>query len=236
MFTLVVADNSDGTCTATVAGSLGAPVTIFTMRIVGVGLVLPWSTTTYTRTGDGTLSIALPAGGYWFYAASASAVAPPAFSRISDGLDAVRTRILAAVVTVCELLALEQCEAVRIRTKRPVGEARDEYPCLEVWRMEPDDDRQLMHWKTQVGYKVPIIFKQKNPLGQADMIVLGDRWHQSLARTFSEPDAIRAVVPEVWNQTVRGPSYPEGNEQDREYAFGGLVLEFHALEPKGFGA
>src|SRR6185369_3797179 len=106
---LTITDNANGTGgLATIAGSdLGQTVTIYGSRLDSASL--SWSVVG-SRTGDGTVSLALALGYWWFYAAGIVASLPvataPQKAAFTMATRSVLDRLLDAVVARVQTLTL----------------------------------------------------------------------------------------------------------------------------------
>ena len=104
--TLTIADQADGTgATATVAGSLGAAVTVYTDSFDGELGTGAW-TSSATRTGDGTADLVLATGHHFAYAVAGALVSPVVYFTVTDGVAAVCQRIDEAVQARLRLIGL----------------------------------------------------------------------------------------------------------------------------------
>lgn len=139
--TATVVNNEDGTATVTVAGISNAANTL-TLYTQNVNLQIAannWSTQG-TRVGNGTISVALSNGFYYFYVeestggGSVLGASPPIRSRVDDGGDDIFTRCLEAVqATVRELdLTGVPDDRVHLRTV-PQDSAGLATPCVFVF-------------------------------------------------------------------------------------------------------
>jgi len=97
--TLTVTDNADGTGgVATIGGtSVGASNQVYYSAYTGAIQSYSW-TLAGTRTGDGTLNLALATGHYLFQLVSAGSLGPAYRQAFSTGTDPVHKRILDAIV------------------------------------------------------------------------------------------------------------------------------------------
>ena len=109
--TLAVADNADGTgVTATVAGSdAGSSNTVYAVT-VAPGPAVPAWVSKGTRVGDGTVSVSLSPGYYFFYClstvAAGTAASAPLMAAATSSNQSVLDRVLGAVLAVVKTLSL----------------------------------------------------------------------------------------------------------------------------------
>lgn len=102
---LSVVDDADNTgATATITGATGT-VTIYAASWSG-GFTSPSFASVGSRSGDGTVSLALAAGYWWVYAATSNYITPVVGVLVTTGNDAMWYRILVAVTERIQALSL----------------------------------------------------------------------------------------------------------------------------------
>lgn len=225
-----------GTATATIAGSGGGTVTLYSARFGGGLEALAWASAG-TRTGDGTIALTPATGHYWFAAEEAGVWTPPVYAIVTTA-QALRTRILDAVATRIRALSLTgaagEIGVYLRRDRRPT--TTEQLPCIEVRGGDgPDVDLDLTFGNDRIGYPVLVVFKMRDRVAPDALTVpRADLWYQSIARTFR--NQALAGVEEVWQVRIR--PLPELDPSKDEYALisGGLLLFADATEPRGFGS
>jgi hypothetical protein len=177
--------------TATIAGSAGGTVTVYAQAVSASFDPLLWAAAG-TRTGDGTVTLALDAGLWWVYAGDADGQTVPQFVRVTGSPLAVLSRCVASIETVLGLLALP-CTA-RVYDHL-VADAVVKYPCTVL---------------TTAGTRETIERGQNNrdDLGHGVRLLVKDVCHQF--------DARKREAYRVWRQAIfrafhnqRLPGVPE---------------------------
>lgn len=158
--TVSFSDNADGTgATATVTGSGGAGVGVFAARVNAGGWV-----SVGTRTGDGTVAVAVPTGLRWGYAAVPGEISPPTpFVVTGVGGLSLATRCRDAVKAVVESLPLSGSRGV---VEKPYPDAANaDFPV--VW-VTADGVREAiepgLNATNDIGYPVRVLIVDRHEL------------------------------------------------------------------------
>lgn len=128
MLTLTVADNANNTgATATISGSSGGSVSVYTQNVDGELAAGTWASAG-TRTGNGTLALSLAKGYYFTYALEGASLSGLVYFQVTDGLDAVISRVFAAAKSRIQLLNLPCTQ--HVYDSQYANSPIIEYPCV----------------------------------------------------------------------------------------------------------
>lgn len=139
--TLSVSDNADGTGgVATISGSQGGTVTVYSLSQFGT----TW-TSRGTRTGDGTVTLALADGWYWWYAEESSIKSNLVFEPFTG-----ETRIAAIETAFIQLLRSNSDVTDLVGENIHAGHRKqgDTLPAICIRKIESGDDHTLTHDET----------------------------------------------------------------------------------------
>lgn len=237
--TLALADNADGTgLLATVAGSLGTPVAVHYTPADR-----PWPGDAWaiggTRTGDGTLAVALPPRFYFVYAATSTAVTPPERIAVTSGEESVAERVQAAVVAVLKLADLPRV-GDGVHNQVLLDPTAVKYPCAVVYLENlSEGEERSTNGTDDIVYPMSIILLDT---GVSRTRHSHKAWVQACREKISR--ALRNVhlagVPEsVVTRVMGGPIAQErvgAAGLPVEMYAGGFQVRVTCREPRGLGA
>jgi hypothetical protein len=242
---LTVSDHGDNT-------GATATITITQPEAINTVLVQPFSgelgsgqgwTNAGSRTGEGTLALALAAGHYFGCVSSVHGgheqISPVCYFTVSDGLESIHTRCLVAAQARIRLLALEGMDPQRvIIEKLPVGRNLAGGAGLPAIVVSPHRAAMPPTAGTNscddVGYQVLIsIFDRDNQ--EPSLAANLERhflWRQQIARAFRNQRL--PGVPEVINAEVDSIEGLGEEAWKRELMATPLVIRFTSRERRGF--
>lgn len=226
--TLAVADDGDGTATATISGSTaGATNAVYTSPFSGEIGGGSW-TLAGSRTGDGDVSLATGTGHFWAYVLSTvsgqTAASASVYFTVTDGTEAVHYRCLTAVQARIRALSLSGIENANVLVKKlPIEKwaFRDTGLGLPGVLVTPQretmDPRAGTNIRDDVGYGVLVTVCQADNQDHTLEAGLSERilWREKVARAFrsqrlsgvSEVYTCRIepgdpLIPAAWLQQV----------------------------------
>lgn len=217
---------------ATVAGSSGGTVTVFAVQVASQFANQTWASYG-SRTGDGTVPLALGAGFWFVYAVEGSTLSAVVYAGVTTGLDAVGTRCRAAVLATIQLLGLpmraylEQFEEEQTNSNTPciVSDLADGVK-------ETDD--AAMNNRDDIGHPVRVlILDRKGRFDNTDMAKY-ERWRQAIWRAFHNQrlaGVIESVICKVEPYAVA--EHEKGKYQGLRV---GLLIRCRTRELRGLGA
>lgn len=154
---LAITDNADGTATATISGSAGGTVTVYSQAHSGELGTGTW-TSRGSRTGNGTISITLAAGYYWWKAVESSDVAPLVYQNLTDGTEAVWYRCLTGVQAVIQGLSLTGISSGQVYVRKVPWDRDITKPGIIVCPVkETSDPKAGTNERDDIGYGVHVV-------------------------------------------------------------------------------
>ncbi|QDT41065.1 hypothetical protein Pan241w_11240 [Gimesia alba] len=132
-----ITDNEDGTATVSVSGSSAGSTNLLRSQKVDLQQKTNTWTTHTSRVGDGTISVTLDNGFYYFYVESTlsgdTKASTPTRSRVSDGAGDIFTRCLNAVQSTLQELSLTGLPDSQVLIKTIPQDTQDlALPCVFV--------------------------------------------------------------------------------------------------------
>lgn len=188
--TLAVTDAADGgggTATLT-GGDSGATNTLYYQAVDGDFGGSTW-TSAGSRTGAGTITIALSGPGhFWWYVSSTllTETTPSNFvyQAITDGEEAVLTRAIDAIVARLILLNLDEIGS-KVYARPLMDDLSIQWPCAVVVREPtPQQYRGGTNTRDDIGYPIQVLFKVRDQLTPTSPVETYDLWRQSAERAF----------------------------------------------------
>jgi hypothetical protein len=243
--TLAIVDNGDGSgATATIGGSEpGSHNVVYTQRFSGDLESASWQVAG-TRSGDGQIELALSTGHYFALATSTqggiTVASSVAYFVVTDGVEALHSRCLAAAQARIRLLALAGVENDRVVVRkvplgRNLGGGGLELPAIVLSPRRTDmPPTSGTNGADDVHYDVLVaIFDRDNqePTFQLQL----DRhllWREQIARAFRNQRL--AGVPEVINAAVEPAEGLLDDAWKHELAVSALLVRFTSRETRGF--
>lgn len=251
--TLVVVDNRNGTATATIDGTGGEVATLYRQAIpVGSWVVAG------TRTGDGTLTVTIAPGGYWWYATAGAAtalldengdpildengdpilteggmlVSPVVLRVVTDGSLALHSRILDAVVSRIDLMGLDGIVQVR-RVDHDAKATLDTPSVIVSTLSQTEQTRGGTNAQDDTGFPAYVVFVDRHQDDQTrkDRLIL---WRQQVRRAFVSQRL--DGVPEVMTCELEPDQVIAIETSIVSYQFSAMTLRFVCREPRGLGA
>jgi hypothetical protein len=241
---LSVVDHADNTgATATIAGAaLGSTNTVYVQDFSSDWQSGQWASAG-SASGSDSLTLGLAVGHYFAYVRSSlagnTAVSAVVYFAVTDGLESIHTRCLAATQARIRLLALEGLSNARVVIEklpvvRAAGAAAFGLPAIllspERTAMPPTSGTNGLD---DVHYDVlATILDRDNqePTLQANL----DRhllWRQQIARAFRNQRL--SGVPEVIDASVEPADGLVSEAWKRELMASGLLLRFTSREKRG---
>lgn len=243
--TLAVADHRDNTGgTANITGAdATAAISIFSQSVDGQLGSVNWILRA-SRTGNGDVSFAVPAGYYWFKAESnvsgSLATSNLVYQNITAGETAVLYRCLRAVQSRLQLLALADIAGSEIIVQklpldRALGSATfHELPAVLVSpEQESMDPHAGVNQRDDVGYGVRVTLvdrdnQERTREANLDKFLL---WREQIARAFRQQRL--SGVPEIYTCIVEPDQVVGSDAWTKNLFASSLVLRFLSRERRG---
>lgn len=209
MATLTIADNAGSPsigAVATIAGGGASDEhTVHTLRI-DLTTLRPWQESG-TRTGDGTVDLALAKGLWWAYLETETspnvfAVGSPIPFGVTDGLDALPTRCRQAIIDVLKLLGLPSI-GQRVYDRLYFDEANVSFPCIICTTDAlAEDKREATSGPEFIGYPTRIEFADNamQRITDPKQAPIWEKWRFTASQALSQlklpgvPESVRTVV------------------------------------------
>ncbi len=201
-----------------------------------------------SRTGDGTLSLTLAKGYYWFRVdsvlASETTVSNLVYGPVTDGGDAVEERALAAVQAVLQGMTFApqpgaalagNLPPANIVRKKIRGVLRTEaLPVLMIAPGGSETEERGTNVRDDIVYPVAIDIMDQDPTEFQLNLPTYLRWREMIARAFRWQRL--GGVPEIWNCRARYGEIVKPSPQLYGVFWSALVLNFVSREVRGIGA
>lgn len=245
---LTATDNQDGTgVAATVSGSdAGTPVTVYSSP-VPQGFGTPVWTGRGSRAGDGSLTLALPPGYWWLYAAGtvsgAAAQTPPTVAVASLAADSVQNRCELAVVAKIQTLSLAGLSSppgtlppAQVR-QIPTLESEaallhQDYPAVLVWGPPfPETLVSQLTGMDDVGYPVAVAVVAPASAQDPSELATFKLWRQQILRALRYQRL--PGVPEIINVLPEPQALLNWKPHDWPYVFSTVVFRCISRETRG---
>jgi hypothetical protein len=208
--TLKVTDNQNGTgATATISGSAGGTNTVY-VQPYSAGQVGGAFYQAGTRTGDGTVLLAIAPGSYyWAYVLTSGNAAPSNFVSfpVTLNADSVWWRCCLATQAVIQGLKLTGVPPLKgipsnqVYLQKSFDHAGLVFPCILVM---PPMQGEKMAWATNVmedlSYPVFVGVLDRSPSAYEKDLQQQLNWRQQLQRAFRGQRL--ANVPEIWKTEI----------------------------------
>lgn len=225
--------------TATIAGSLGASVSVYYTPADR-----PWPGDAWilggTRTGDGDVEVLCDPRHYFAYAATTTAVAQPERFAVTTGEDALATRCRVAVIAILQSLALEEIGDRVYDHQYPDG-TEMEYPCIGVHLYNlSEQQEQGLNAADYISYPCRVIIYD-TAIKRTDhtQSAKNDLWRQSIYRAFRDqhlPGVSEVRYVRVEPLLIANLDQSEIDGRQFDYFAGGFTIRCVAMEPRGIGA
>ena len=203
MASLTITDNANGTgATATITGSSGGSNQVFVQNVDGELGSGTW-VLAGSRTGDGTVALTLVKCYWWaFCLTNGNVLSNLAYFKVSDGLDAVLDRCVAAVKARSQLLSLPCTQRVYdlLHSTAPTVQ----YPCIVLTTEGArQTDEAALNGRDDIGHPVRMLVK--------DLCLKFDekkrkeyrKWRQALFRAFHN-QRLPGIIESVMNKVELG--------------------------------
>lgn len=231
--TLSIVDNEDGTtATATITGTLGDTVSVYTGRVNGQLGAVPM-TLAGSRVGDGNLTLTLSRGYFFAYAITPSqARSDLTYFKVTDGQDAVATRIRAGVVATMKLVPIPCC--VNIYEQMFPDESNVSYPCI-VCTVDgvQETDESSLSTVDDFGRPVKVLIADRVDKYDHEQLPNYENWRQALIRCFVNqqiPGVPESVRCKIEPYVIIDPNLPQF-----QHMVSGFVIRAVTREPRGVG-
>jgi len=241
---LAVADHADNTgATATIgAAALGSTNVVYVQGFDGEFATRAWDAAG-SVTNNGNLALSLAAGHYFAYVASSfggtAVVSSVVYFVVTDGVEALYARCLAAVQARIRLLALSGLPNANVAIKKlPLERNTGGSGALPAIVLSPHRSAMPPEGGTNslddVSYDVLVaIFDRDNQ--EASLELNLDRhllWREQIARAFRNQRL--SGVPEVINAAVEPAAGVLDEAWKQELMVSALLLRFTSRETRGF--
>jgi hypothetical protein len=233
---LAISDNGNGTGgVATVTGTGGASVTVYSAAFAGVMGSLPL-VAQGIGTGDGSLAVNPGTGYYLWLAQTATLTSNLVYQNLSDLVQAVNYRCMTGTLAQLQALALSGIAGGDIQTMwmRDYASWRSNYPGIAISPMGREEQPGILTGMDDITYPVEVAILD-NGIDQPSLdIATRELWRQKIFRTFRHqrlpgvPEIITTDVTPDW--VVR----PEQGQRIGPFT-SGLLLRFRSREVRGFG-
>lgn len=234
--TLSVVDNGDDTgATATIAGATGN-VTVYAAPWAG-GLSNAAFTSAGTRSGNGTVALALAAGYWWIYAATDNYVTSVTGVLVTTGSDALWYRLLVAVQERIQSLTLTGIDNANVIVQKFPFNKKSNAAQAEQMKVGifVSPVRETLTFKTNrtddYGYGIQVTYFAAANRDLTLNLERTLRWRDTLwkAHIFQ---TLPGFITEFQCQPEPGPVYDAGAFSEQMDA-GSLVLRFFSREARG---
>lgn len=226
-------DNADGTgAVATVSGGGSVTNTVTVYRVSGSAEVLA-AVATGTRTGNGTIPLTLSKGCYFAHLAAAGASAGVFYFAVTDGLNAVQTRVRNAVASTIRLLTIAPARNVYEQLYPDDDNVR--FPCVLV-TLEgvSETTEQGLSTRDDIGRPVKVEIGDRRDKRDNAKMATYEYWRQSIDRCFRNQQLAgvpESVVCRIEPNVIVDPELPKF-----DYVVMGMVIRCVCREPRGVGA
>jgi hypothetical protein len=183
---------------ATISGSSGGPVLVFTRNVDGQLTAGTW-TNSGSRAGDGTISIPLTKGYYFAYVQDGATMSPPAYFQVTDGLTSVLGRCVAAVKSTLQLLNLPCTQ--RVYDSLHANSPLVQYPCtLLATEGSSQTEESALNGRDDLGQPVRVLVKDVCLKFDDSNRETYRQWRQAITRCFINqrlagvPESVRNKV------------------------------------------
>lgn len=232
--TLTIVDLTNGTgATATLAGTLGAAVSLYVAQVSGLAGALPFALAG-TRVGDGSLVLA-PQGGFGLYFGYALVGGVPTnlvYFAVTSGAQAVATRVRRSVVNTIKLLPLPF--AKNVYEQILPDETNIRFPCA-ICTVDgvSETEEQVFSVNDDIGRPVKILIADRATKMDHARLPDYELWRQAVDRCFRNQQlagVVESVRCKIEPYTVIDPTL-------REYQHMVTALTVRAIcrEPRGVG-
>jgi hypothetical protein len=245
--TLAVADeaNGGGIVATVTGGSAGATHTLYRQPVDGELGTANW-VSTGSRAGNGTISVTVPAGYYWFVVEASLngqiAGSNLVYLAVTDGADDIQARVVAAVTARIQLLDLDGIAAVYGDEVDPWSQDL-ELPAVVV----TDLDETIVQEGGTTGHDdylhpVYVVFRVSD--GHSKVMVVDGaevnsanqirKWAGTVMRSF-QSQRLPGVSEVQWCEVEPAEVIAERDGQP-ESVFSALRIRARTRESRGFGA
>lgn len=229
---IAVADNADGTGgTATITGSAGGSVSVAAGRVAsGAGLIaLP---TVGSRTGNGTLALSLSRGLWFAYAKEGASISSLYLFNVTDGLDAVATRVRRVVADTIRLLTISP--ARNVYEQIAPDDTNIVLPCVMLTTEgESESDESKLNTVDDWGRPVKVLIADRATHLDHGKLPLYETWRQAIMRCFVNQQLIG--VPESKICRIEPLQIADPKIKEYGYMVAGFVVRAVTREPRGIG-
>ena len=237
--TLTVTDNADGTgAVATLAGgTVGATNIVYYQPVNGQLGSATWSVGGF-RTGNGTVSLSLATGFYWFHCLAVEApstlVSNFVYLAVTNGTDPIHERILDAVQARIQGLALSGVPSGQVYVRKVPWTKETTFPCVQVApigveRIQPNQGTNV---RDDIGYPVLVVLADTDDQKQQTNRARNLLWRHRVIKAFRSQRL--TGVSEVHNCTVEPQAIlPPSEWRNDSRWIGALVLRFVTREARG---
>lgn len=240
---LSIVDHADGTgVTATISGFEPASNSLLYLRAFNGDVGISDWTVAGMFNSAGELSLSLAPGHYFVYAVSSAGGVQTAteviYFTVTDGVESIHSRCLAAVQARIRLLALEGVAEERVIIEKvPIARnlAPEDLPTIIVSpkraAMPADAGTNGLD---DVHYDVLVALVDRDNQQPTDVELLDRQllWRQQISRAFRNQRLVG--VPEVINSAVEPDDGPHEHGWKHELLNTALRLRFTSREPRGF--
>ena len=213
--TLAVADNADGTgATATIAAGEAAATNVVKTRLLGTAT---W-VTSGTRTGNGTVALALGLGVYAAYVQSSSGgvtvYSTPVLFTTTTNVGSVMIRLLGAVRTVIRSLSLAGIDSANVDYRKLPWERGLAKP--GVWICPGKEGaRPANNESEDLDYPIDVVVVRASNQSLTDEMAAFTLWRQRVRLALTPAPGYRPIldsVAEAYSVRVEpGPVYDPGS-------------------------
>ncbi len=246
MATITVVDNATTPtgATAVIAGSSGAANSVYVRRRDQVWAPGSW-TLGGTRTGDGSVSLTLDPGVWWYYLQSGSeAPTPPEVVLVTDGLWKPPSRCRAAVLAQVQALALPAVgePGTPGYLRAPQGyyeqivpdERNAAFPAIIATAFgEAERRRPGLNGFDEIGYPVWLFVAARVGPVQHAILPAVEAWRYAMDRAFD--NQVLPGVPESVGCTVEPKVIIDQKLPLYQFLVTGLVVVCWCRVPRGLG-
>lgn len=231
--TLSVADNADGTATATIGGSTSGTNTFYIARWRAGLIGVAWSSAG-TRTGDGTIAATLSPGLYWGYVANAAGPSRVVGFKATDGDAPLYQQVLDAVADKIGALSLAGLPSAEIFVRKLPWNKNNTEPGIHVTPTRETVDRVTTS-HDDFGYGVQVTIVQPSNQNLTKNLETELDWRRSLIQAF-QPTSVQlplAGVGEVFDVRIEPGPVIDPSTFLLQYDVQAVLLRFFTREVRG---
>ncbi len=232
--TLAVADNADGTgAVATITGSDGSASNAVWAQPAGGGAFASAG----SRTGNGTVALALATGYYWAYVVSTksglTSTSNLVYFQVSSNALSVATRLQDAIIARIQGLSMVGSPNANLYERMLEDYSIVLFPCIAVvYSGEREAQEMVMTGRDDIVYPFRIVVADRHPVEDDTARARYQLWRQQIARALRN-QRLSGVPESVICKLKYGANVDPTAKMSYELMIFGMTLNCVAREPRG---